>query len=96
MDEMKKIKRVASPDFFIFVGDALAGNDAVEQARKFNDAVGLDAVILTKLDVDAKGGAALSISSTIGKPIAFVGIGQDYEDFMPFDSTWVVERIFAQ
>tara|TARA_Y100000758_G_scaffold44032_1_gene28423 strand:- start:1917 stop:2876 length:960 start_codon:yes stop_codon:yes gene_type:complete len=96
MDEMKKIKRVASPDFFIFVGDSLAGNDAVEQARKFNDTVGLDAVILTKLDVDAKGGAALSISSTINKPIAFVGIGQDYEDLMPFDSAWIVERIFAQ
>ena len=96
MDEMKKIKRVANPDFFAFVGDSLAGNDAVEQARKFNDSVGIDIVILTKLDVDAKGGAALSISSTINKPIAFVGIGQNYEDLMSFDSAWVVERIFAQ
>ena len=95
MDEMKKIQRVAKPDLVFFVGDSLAGNDAVDQAKKFHAAVGIDAVVLTKLDVDAKGGAALSISSAIGKPIAFVGIGQEYEDIMPFDSAWVVERIFA-
>ena len=76
MDEMKKIRRVASPDLVIFVGDSLAGNDAVEQAKKVHEAVDIDAVVLTKLDVDAKGGAALSISSAIDKPIAFVGIGQ--------------------
>ena len=95
MDEMKKIKRVAKPDLIMFVGDSLAGNDAIDQARKFHEAVGIDAVVLTKLDVDAKGGAALSISSAIGQPIAFVGIGQDYGDIMPFDATWIVERIFA-
>jgi fused signal recognition particle receptor len=95
MDEMKKIKRVAKPDLIFFVGDSLAGNDAVDQAKKFHEAVGIDAVVLTKLDVDAKGGAALSISSAIGKPIAFVGIGQEYEDIMPFDAAWIVERIFA-
>jgi len=95
MDEMKKIKRVAKPDLIMFVGDSLAGNDAVEQAKKFHEAVGIDAVVLTKLDVDAKGGAALSISSAIGQPIAFVGIGQEYGDIMPFDATWIVERIFA-
>jgi fused signal recognition particle receptor len=95
MDEMKKIKRVAKPDLIMFVGDSLAGNDAIDQARKFHEAVGIDAVVLTKLDVDAKGGAALSISSAIGQPIAFVGIGQDYGDLMPFDAAWIVERIFA-
>ena len=95
MDEMKKIKRVAKPDLIMFVGDSLAGNDAIDQARKFHEAVGIDAVVLTKLDVDAKGGAALSISSAIGQPIAFVGIGQEYGDIMPFDATWIVERIFA-
>ena len=95
MDEMKKIRRVASPDLVIFVGDSLAGNDAVEQAKKFHEAVDVDAVVLTKLDVDAKGGAALSISSAIDKPIAFVGIGQEYEDIMPFDAAWIVERIFS-
>ena len=95
MNEMKKIKRVAKPDLIMFVGDSLAGNDAIDQAKKFHEAVGIDAVVLTKLDVDAKGGAALSISSAIGRPIAFVGIGQDYGDIMPFDATWIVERIFA-
>ena len=95
MDEMAKIQRVAKPNLIMFVGDALAGNDAVEQARQFHATVGIDAVILTKLDVDAKGGAALSIASAIGRPIAFVGIGQDYEDLMPFAAAWVVERIFA-
>ncbi len=96
MDEMKKIKRVAKPDLVFFVGDALAGSDAVEQARRFDAAVGIDAVILTKIDADAKGGAALSISHTIGKPIAYVSFGQDYEDFRKFDADWMVGRIFGE
>jgi len=96
MDEMKKIKRVAKPDVVFFVGDALAGTDAVEQAKKFNDAVGIDGVILTKIDADAKGGAALSIAHSIGKPIAYVSFGQDYEDFRRFDAEWMVGRIFGE
>ena len=95
MDEMKKIKRVAKPDMVFFVGDALAGTDAVEQAKRFNDAVGIDAVILTKIDADAKGGAALSIAKTIGKPIAYVSYGQEYDDFRRFDADWMVARIFG-
>jgi len=94
MDEMKKIKRVAQPKMIIFVGDALAGNDAVEQATKFNEAVGIDAAILTKIDADAKGGAALSIAYAVGKPVLFVGTGQDYKDLMPFDAKWMVDRLF--
>ena len=96
MDEMKKIRRVAKPDLVFFVGDALAGSDAVEQARSFNDAVGIDAVILTKIDADAKGGAALSITKTIGKPIAYVSIGQEYDEFRKFDADWMVARIFGE
>jgi len=95
MDEMKKIRRVAKPDLVFFVGDALAGSDAVEQAKRFNDAVGIDAVILTKIDADAKGGAALSITKTIGKPIAYVSTGQEYDDFKKFDADWMVARIFG-
>ena len=95
MDEMKKIKRVAKPDLVFFVGDALAGSDAVEQAMRFNDAIGIDAVILTKIDADAKGGAALSISKTIGKPVAYVSLGQEYEAFRRFDADWMVARIFG-
>ncbi len=94
MDEMKKIKRVAKPDMIVFVGDSLAGNDAVIQAQKFDETVGIDGVILTKIDTDAKGGAALSIAYTIGKPILFVGTGQGYEDLIPFDSNWMTERLF--
>lgn len=94
MDEMKKIKRIAEPDMVIFVGDSLAGNDAVEQASKFNEAVGIDAAILTKIDADAKGGAALSIAHAVGKPIIFVSTGQEYEQFEVFDSKWMIDRIF--
>jgi fused signal recognition particle receptor len=95
MDEMKKIKRVAKPDLVFFVGDALAGSDAVEQAKRFDAAVGIDGVILTKIDADAKGGAALSIAKTIGKPIAYVSYGQEYSEFGRFDPDWMVGRIFG-
>ncbi len=95
MDQMKKIQRVAKPHLVIFVGDALAGNDAVEQAKQFHEAVGVDAAILCKIDADAKGGAALSIAHTIGKPILFVGTGQGYDDLTPFDAQWMVDKLFA-
>src|SRR6058998_2718890 len=85
MDQMKKIQRVAKPHLVVFVGDALAGNDAVEQARTFQEAVGFDAAILCKIDADAKGGAALSIAHAVGAPILFVGTGQGYEALTPFD-----------
>ncbi|ANF23290.1 signal recognition particle-docking protein FtsY [Thermococcus piezophilus] len=96
MDEMKKIVRVSKPDLVIFVGDSLAGNAVVEQAKQFNEAVRIDGVILTKLDADARGGAALSISHAIGAPILFVGVGQGYNDLKPFDEKWFVERIFGE
>ncbi len=95
MDEMKKIKRVAEPDMTIFVGDALAGNDAIDQAQKFNETVNIDTVILTKIDADAKGGAALSIAHAVGKPIIFLGNGQEYDDLIPFNPQWMVDRLFG-
>ena len=95
MDEMKKIKRVIKPDLIIFVGDALTGNDATEQARKFDEAVGIDGVILTKADADAKGGAALSIGYVINKPILFLGTGQSYSDIIEFHPNWMVEQVFG-
>jgi fused signal recognition particle receptor len=94
LDEMKKIARVAKPDLKVFVGDSLAGNDAVEQARAFDAAVGIDSVILTKIDADSKGGAALSIAHTIGKPIAFVSNGQGYDELIKFSTEWMVARLF--
>jgi len=95
MDEMKKIKRVSKPDLVVFVGDSLAGSDAVEQAMRFNEAVGIDGVVLTKIDADAKGGAALSIAKAIGKPVIYVSLGQEYEQFRKFDADWMVARIFG-
>jgi len=96
MDQMKKIKRVANPHMVVFVGDALAGNDAIEQARTFHEAVGFDAAILCKIDTDAKGGAALSIAHAVGVPILFIGTGQSYDDLQPFDPHWMVEKIFGE
>jgi len=94
MSEMEKLKRVANPDVIVFVGDALAGNDAVEQAMKFEESVGIDAAILSKIDADAKGGAALSIAHAVGKPIMFVGVGQEYEDLQEFNPHWMLKRLF--
>jgi len=96
MDEMAKIKRVAKPDLIVFVGDALSGNDAVDQAKRFNEVVGIDGVILTKVDTDAKGGSALSVAYTIGKPLLFIGTGQGYEDQIPFDPEWMIKNIFGK
>ncbi|MBC7118641.1 signal recognition particle-docking protein FtsY [Methanothermobacter tenebrarum] len=95
MDEMAKIKRVVKPDFIIFVGDSLTGNDAVEQAIKFNESVGIDAIILTKADADAKGGAALSIGYVINKPIIFLGTGQGYDDLIEFKPEWMIHQLFT-
>jgi fused signal recognition particle receptor len=94
IDQLEKIKRVTKPDLTIFVDESLAGNDAVERARMFNDAVGIDGSILTKLDADPKGGTAISISYITGKPVLFVGTGQSYEDLVKFESEWLIGRIF--
>ena len=96
MDEMKKIKRVSKPDLVIFVGDAITGNDATEQARKFNEAIDIDGVILTKADADSKGGASLSIGYVIQKPIMFLGVGQGYDDIMEYDSQWMLNQLFSE
>jgi fused signal recognition particle receptor len=92
MGEMEKIVRVNNPDLKIFTGDALAGNDAVDQAREFNDRVGIDASILAKVDA-SKGGAALSVSYVTKKPIAFLGMGQEYGDLEEFDAKAFVDKI---
>jgi len=95
MIEMQKIVRISQPDLTIFVGDSLAGNDALNQAKKFNNSVGIDANILTKLDADAKGGAALSISFETKKPILFIGVGQGYDDLEPFDRELFISNILG-
>lgn len=93
MQELNKIIRIAKPDLKIFVGESITGNDCIEQAKKFNDLVEMDGVILTKADVDEKGGASLSISYTIKKPILFLGTGQRYEDLEEFDADDILKRL---
>lgn len=93
MDELRKIARVSKPALKILVVDALTGNDAYDMAIKFNDAVGIDAAILTKVDADVKGGAAVSIMTATRKPIIYFGTGQGYEDLKPFDAQWLLDRI---
>jgi len=95
MDELEKIKRVVQPDLTIMILDALIGNDAVDQAEAFNKHIGFDAAILTKVDADAKGGSSLSVSYLTGKPIIYVGVGQEYGDLQRFDATWFAEKILG-
>ncbi len=96
MDELKKLKRVANPDFTIFVADSMTGNDAVDQAKEFQEKVGYDFSILTKADVDEKGGAILSVAYVSGKPIAFLGVGQSYSDLVPFKKEEIVEKLMGK
>jgi len=85
MSELTKIKRVVNPDLTILVVDALIGNDAVMQAEEFHKSVSIDGTILTKVDADVKGGASLSVTYVTGKPIVFIGVGQNYEDLEAFE-----------
>ena len=95
MDEMAKIVRVVKPDVRLFIGDALAGNDTINQAREFFQYANFDGAILTKIDSDAKGGAAISITHITSKPIAYVGVGQGYDDIIPFDPDTFIESLFG-
>ncbi len=93
MNELAKIKRVVNPDLTILTVDALTGNDAVSQAEEFHKSVGIDATILTKVDADIKGGAALSVAYITQKPIVFVGTGQKYDDLEEFKPEKFVEMV---
>ncbi len=93
--EMKKIKRIANPDLTFYIGDALTGNDAVNQARDFDREIGIDGTILCKMDADEKSGAVISVSyATQGKPIVYAGIGQSYKDLERFDPNKFVKGLF--
>jgi len=95
MEEMGKIVRVVRPDFKIFIGDSLAGNDAISQAQLFNTYTGFDGSILTKADADTKGGAALSIAYITNRPILFLGVGQEYKDLKKFDAKSFVDSLLG-
>jgi fused signal recognition particle receptor len=93
IEEMKKMNRVAKPDLTLFIGESITGNDCVEQAKSFNEAIGIDGIILSKADVDEKGGAAISVSFVTKKPILYLGTGQGYGDLTPFNPGIIVESL---
>ena len=95
MKELEKVRRVANPHLVLFVGDALAGNDAVDQAKMFQELMRFDGAVLSKMDTDAKGGAGLSIAFATGRPIVFAGIGQGYDDLLQFNPDWLLDEMFS-
>ena len=95
MDELKKVARVNNPDLKILVLDSVTGNDIYDQCNLFNEAVGVDAIILTKADVYEKGGAALSAAYTLKKPILFIGTGQEYDDLKEFKPDEIVKNLLG-
>ncbi|MFC6729238.1 signal recognition particle-docking protein FtsY, partial [Natronoarchaeum mannanilyticum] len=95
MEQLSKIDRVVDPDMTLFVDEAVAGQDAVQRAKQFNDAAEIDGAVLTKADADAQGGAAISIAHVTGKPILFLGTGQGYDDIEPFDPEELVDRLLG-
>ncbi|HDJ95039.1 MAG TPA: signal recognition particle-docking protein FtsY, partial [Acidilobales archaeon] len=95
VNELKKIIRVVEPDFKTLVVDALTGNDAIDQARMFNEHIGVDNIVIAKMDADVKGGVALSLAYELQKPIIYVGTGQRYEDLEPFAPKKIVSLILG-
>jgi len=95
MDELEAIKASTEPSDLLYVADAMTGQDAIKSAGEFNRRVGVTGVVLTKLDGDARGGAALSVVSVVGVPIAFAGIGERLEDLEPFHPERVVSRVLG-
>ena len=93
MKEIEKISRVTKPDMKIFLGESITGNDATEQAKVFNDAIAITGIILSKADVDEKGGTAISVSHITKKPIFFLGTGQEYKDLEPFDKKKLIRQL---
>jgi fused signal recognition particle receptor len=95
MDQLSKIDRVIDPEMTIFVDEAVAGQDAVNRAREFDEAAAIDGTVLTKADADQQGGAAISIAYVTGKPILFLGTGQDYDDLERFDPERIVDALLG-
>ncbi len=95
MDEMQSLKKLLNPSEILFVADAMTGQDAVKSAEEFHKKLSLTGVVLTKMDGDARGGAALSIRSVTGQPIKFIGVGEKYDALEPFHPDRIVSRILG-
>ncbi|MCE5313136.1 MAG: signal recognition particle protein, partial [Nitrospiraceae bacterium] len=95
MSQLKEVREKASPNEVLLVVDAMTGQDAVTMAKSFNEAIGIDGVILTKMDGDARGGAALSVRNVIGKPIKFIGVGEKIDMLEPFHPDRIASRILG-
>ncbi|MEK6844684.1 MAG: signal recognition particle-docking protein FtsY [Nanoarchaeota archaeon] len=93
MTQIEKISKVCKPNLKIFIGESITGNDAVEQTKSFDSSIGIDGIILSKADVDEKGGTALSVGYVTKKPILFLGTGQEYKDLEKFDKKKFVEKL---
>jgi fused signal recognition particle receptor len=93
LKEIEKISRVCKPDIKIFVGESITGNDAVEQVKTFNFEIGIDGIILSKADIDEKGGTALSVGYVTKKPILYLGTGQEYDAIEVFDKQKFIEKL---
>ena len=95
LDELKKINRVAKPDIKIYIGESIGGNSLIDQVKAFDEAIGMDGAILTKMDCDAKGGTALSLTRSTGIPVLYLGIGQAYSDLIPFEPDKIAHEIMS-
>jgi len=93
MAQIEKIAKVCKPDIKLFVGESITGNDIIEQIKTFNESIKIDGIILSKADIDEKGGTALSVGYTTGKPILYLGVGQEYKDLQKFDRNKFVESL---
>ena len=93
MKEIEKISKVCKPDLKIFTGESITGNDIIEQVEKFNESINIDGIILTKADIDEKGGAILSVGYVTKKPILYLGTGQEYKDLEKFDKDKFVKKL---
>jgi len=93
MEEMKKIIRVVKPDLKLYVGEMISGNDCIEQIQNFDKAVSIDGAILSKADIDEKGGTAISVSHVTGKPILYLGVGQELDDLEDFDKNKILDTL---
>jgi len=95
LDEAKRIKDEVNPDETLFVIDSMTGQESVNIAKVFNEKVGMDGIVLTKMDSDARGGVALSVKGVTGKPIKFAGVGEKIDDFEPFHPDRIASRILG-